>query len=740
MSEPPLILVAEPATDGSSPVPQSEPDTGLIGLVMLARFHNIAADADQLAHDFRESGKNLTVPQILLAARHLGLKARQVRTDLSRLAQTPLPALAMDRDGRFFILARVQGGQDGAQILIHDPCVERPQVMSAAEFSARWSGNLILFTSRASLAGDLAKFDFTWFIPAVVKYRKLLGEVLLVSFVLQLFALVTPLFFQVVMDKVLVHRGMTTLDVMAIGLLVVTLFEVALSGIRSYVFAHTTSRIDVELGARLFRHLLNLPLAYFQARRVGDTVARVRELENIRQFLTGNAITLVLDLLFSFVFIGVMLLYSGWLTLVVVVSLPCYLILSVLVTPLLRARLHEKFNRGAENQAFLVETINGIDTVKAMAVEPQMIRRWDTQVAAYVAAGFRTATLGTLAHEGVNLIGKLVTIVTMWLGARLVVDGSLSMGQLIAFNMLAGRVATPVMRLAQLWTDFQQTGISVQRLGDILNTRSEIGKAAGQGSPDGQGGRSGTTLPPLVGKIEFEQVVFRYRPDAPEVLRGIDLIIQPGEVIGIVGRSGSGKSTLAKLAQRLYLPERGRVLVDGIDLAMADSGSLRRQIGVVLQENMLFNRSIRENIALTDPGLPIDAVMAAARLAGAHEFILELSEGYDTLVGEHGSTLSGGQRQRIAIARALITNPRILIFDEATSALDYESERIIQNNMKAICQDRTVVIIAHRLSAVRDANRIVVVDRGQIVEQGSHAELLRHEAGHYARLHRMQQG
>ncbi|MDP2852055.1 MAG: type I secretion system permease/ATPase [Gallionella sp.] len=708
-------------------------DTGLIGLVMLARFHNIAADADQLAHDFRESGKDLSVPQILLAARQLGLKARRVRTDLSRLAQTPLPALAIDPEGRFFILARI----DGDQMLIHDPRVERPQVLSAVDFTARWNGELILFTSRASLAGDLSRFDFTWFIPAVVKYRKLLGEVLLVSFVLQLFALVTPLFFQVVMDKVLVHRGMTTLDVIAIGLLVVTLFEVVLSGIRSYVFAHTTSRIDVELGARLFRHLLNLPLAYFQARRVGDTVARVRELENIRQFLTGNAITLVLDLLFSFVFIGVMLIYSGWLTLVVVISLPCYVMLSVLVTPLLRARLHEKFNRGAENQAFLVETINGIDTVKAMAVEPQMIRRWDNQIAAYVAAGFRTATLGTLAHEGVNLIGKLVTVVTMWLGARLVVDGSLSIGQLIAFNMLAGRVATPVMRLAQLWTDFQQTGISVQRLGDILNTRTELAKSGGQA---GQAGRSGSTLPPLVGRIEFDQVAFRYRPDAPEVLRDIDLVIQPGEVIGLVGRSGSGKSTLTKLAQRLYLPERGRVLVDGVDLAMADSSSLRRQIGVVLQENMLFNRSIRENIALADPGLPIEAVMAAAKLAGAHEFILELTEGYDTLVGEHGSTLSGGQRQRIAIARALIGNPRILIFDEATSALDYESERIIQNNMKAICQGRTVLIIAHRLSAVRDANRIVVLDRGQIVEQGSHAELLRHEAGHYARLHRLQQG
>ncbi|HQZ58043.1 MAG TPA: ATP-binding cassette domain-containing protein, partial [Ottowia sp.] len=363
-----------------------------------------------------------------------------------------------------------------------------------------------------------------------------------------------------------------------------------------------------------------------------------------------------------------------------------------------------------------------------MAVEPQMTRRWDNQQAAYVAAGFRTSTLGTLAHEGVSLIGKLVTVVTMWLGARLVIGGELTVGQLIAFNMLAGRVAMPVMRLAQLWTDFQQTGISVQRLGDILNARTEVANA------------NRSTLPPLVGRIEFDMVVFRYRPDGPEVLRGIDLAIQPGEVIGIVGRSGSGKSTLAKLAQRLYLPERGRVLVDGIDLAMADTSSLRRQIGVVLQENMLFNRTIRENIALSDPGIPMEAVIGAAKLAGAHEFILELQEGYDTVVGEHGATLSGGQRQRIAIARALIINPRILIFDEATSALDYESERVIQNNMKAICKGRTVLIIAHRLSAVRDVNRIIVLDRGQIVEQGTHAELLAHEAGHYSRLHRLQQG
>jgi ATP-binding cassette, subfamily B, bacterial HlyB/CyaB len=616
------------------------------------------------------------------------------------------------------------GGQikgEGATLAYESPTKAKKQS------SANGLCPLILFTSRASLAGEMAKFDFTWFVPAIVKYRKLLIEVLLVSFVIQFFALITPLFFQVVMDKVLVHRGFTTLDVIAVGLTVVILFEVTLTALRSYVFAHTTSRIDVELGARLFRHLLNLPLAYFQARRVGDSVARVRELENIRSFLTGNAITLVLDLLFSVVFIAVMFTYSESLTLIVVLSLPCYVILSLSFTPLLRTRLHEKFNRGAENQAFLVETISGIDTVKAMAVEPHWTRKWDNQLAAYVSSSFRTATISTFANSGVTLISKLVTVATMYFGAKLVIDGKMTVGQLIAFNMLAGQVAQPVMRLGQLWTDFQQTGISVRRLGDILNTRTEV---AGNKS----------ALPPLAGRITLEDVTFRYRPDGQEVLKNINLDIAAGEVIGIVGRSGSGKSTLTKLVQRLYTPERGRVLADGIDLALADASSLRRQIGVVLQENVLFSRSIRDNIALADPGAPLEAVIQAAKLSGAHEFILELAEGYDTLVGEHGSTLSGGQRQRIAIARALMTSPRVLIFDEATSALDYESERIIQDNIKAICKGRTVVIIAHRLSAVRDANRIVVMDHGQIVETGSHAELLRNGSGHYARLHRLQQG
>lgn len=701
-------------------------DSGLSCLVMLARLHNVAASAEQLQHEFAVDGEPFGRSAILLAAKKLGLKAKSVCSNSSRLSRLPLPAMALSSGGQFFILARVDSAAN--QVLIHDPQSQRPEILSVEEFEARWTGELILLRSEASVAGDISRFDFTWFIPAIVKYRKLLGEVLLVSFVLQIFALLTPLFFQVVMDKVLVHRGLSTLDVIAIGLLGIMIFETVLSGLRGYVFSHTASRIDVELGSKLFKHLVTLPLAYFQARRVGDSVARVRELENIRSFLTGNAVTLILDVLFSVVFIAVMFFYSGWLTLVVVLSLPLYFLISLLITPVLRARLNESFTRGAENQAFLVETVNGIDTLKSMAVEPQINRKWDNQLAGYVAASFKTQTLSMLANESVGFVGKLVTVCTLWLGARLVIEGSLTVGQLIAFNMLAGRVSQPIMRLAQLWSNFQQTGVSVQRLGDILNAQTEVSQA----------GRS--SLPPVKGAIEFDQIHFRYRPDGSEVLRGISLTIQPGEIIGIVGRSGSGKSTLTKLLQRLYTPERGRVLVDGMDLALADVSSLRRQVGVVLQDNMLFARSIRENIALSDPGAPIEQVMQAAKLAGAHEFILELPEAYDTVVGEHGASLSGGQRQRIAIARALMGNPRILIFDEATSALDYESERIVQQNMRAICRDRTVIIIAHRLSAVRDANRIVVMDRGQIVEQGSHADLLGHQAGHYSRLHRLQGG
>jgi ATP-binding cassette, subfamily B, bacterial HlyB/CyaB len=702
-------------------------DGGFQALAVIARLHQIATDPAPLRHELSmPPGAQPGTSDLLRAANLIGLKAKLAHSRPERIPFLPLPALALMSDGSAAIIARCQG----KQVLLQrfgPSTAQRPESVSIDEFAQQWTGEVILISSRASLVGELARFDFSWFVPSLIKHRKLIGEVLLVSAFLQLFALISPLFFQVVMDKVLVHRSSATLDVLVLGLTCVVVFESVLTALRTYVFSHTTSRIDVELGSRLYRHLIGLPLSYFQSRRVGDSVARVRELEHIRSFLTGNALTLLLDLVFSCVFFAVMLLYSVPLTLIVLASLPMYAALSAAVVPVLRKRLNEKFDRGAENQALLVESITGIQTVKAGALEPQLADRWDRQLAAYVSSSFRTATLASLANEGVNLIGKLIGAATLWYGAHLVMEGQLTVGMFVAFNMFAGRVAQPVMRIAQMWSEFQQTGISVQRLGDILNTRKESPPSAS------------AQLPQLQGRIAFDDVQFRYKPDASPVINGLSLQIRAGEVIGIVGRSGSGKSTLTKLVQRLHSPERGRVLVDGIDISLIDAAQLRRQLGVVLQENFLFQRSVRENIAISDPAAPLEVVIQAARLAGADDFIRELPQGYDTVVGEQGATLSGGQRQRIAIARALFANPRILIFDEATSALDYESESALQKNMAAICKGRTVIIIAHRLSAVRHADRIVAIDRGRIEQIGTHDELLS-QAGLYAHFWALQSG
>ena len=718
-------MAVQPSNSDSEVVttePESGDDSGLVAVTILLRCHGVAADPEQIRH--RMGAPRLGTTEILRCAKEFGLKARVQRTDWSRLAVTPLPGIALLRDGGFLILGKVVDDK----LLVQRPLSPQPEAITQAELEAIWDGDIILMTRRASLTDLARRFDIGWFVGAVHKYRRLLGEVLVASFFLQIFAIISPLFFQVVIDKVLVHRSMSTLDVLVIGLVALTIFEAVLDTLRVYLFAHTTNRIDVELGARLFRHLMALPIAYFQARRVGDSVARVRELENIRQFLTSSALTLVIDLLFTVVFLAVMFYYSTTLTLIVMASFPFYIAISAGAAPLFRQRLDEKFNRGSENQAFLVESVTGVETLKAMAVEPQMQRRWEEQLAGYVAASFRVLSLNNTASQAVQMINKLVVAATLYFGARLVIGGDLTVGELVAFNMLAGRVSMPVLRLAQMWQDFHQARLSIARLGDILNTMPE---------PSFNPGRA--ALPPIRGQITFEHVTFRYRIDGPEVLHNVSFNVKPGQVIGIVGSSGSGKSTVTKLVQRLYVPESGRVLIDGVDLAMVDLTWLRRQIGVVLQENVLFNRSIRENIALADPAVPMERVIEAASLAGAHDFILELPEGYDTIVGERGSSLSGGQRQRVAIARALITDPRILILDEATSALDYESERAIQQNMKRIAAGRTVFVIAHRLSTVRNANRIITLEHGHIVEDGSHDELIRSN-GRYANLHYLQAG
>jgi subfamily B ATP-binding cassette protein HlyB/CyaB len=696
-------------------------DEGAWSLALALHLLGVVADPARIQEEAGKSGA-LDVDDVLRAAARFPVKAKAVKSTIPRLCITPLPALAVLRSGGFAVIGKVtdehvlmQGMNDGA-----------PRLLDLTAFQAEWSGRIILLAKRATLSDTARRFNLGWFWSALDKYRHILIEVLLASFVIQLFGLATPMIFQTVIDKVLVHRGLSTLEVMVAGLALIAVFEAVLSGLRTYLFSHTSNRIDVELGGRVFRHLMRLPLAYFESRRVGDSVARVRELETIRQFITSSSVTLVLDLAFCAVFIGVMFVYSATLAFVVCAALPLYALLSVATTPAFRRRLDEKFRRGAENQAFLVESVTGVETIKAMAVEPQMQRRWEEQLASYVGASFAASQVGNWATQTAGLLNKGVGALTLFLGAGLVIANKMTVGELVAFNMLAAQVSGPVLRLVQVWQDFHQVRLSVERLGDILNTPVE---------PHGESAQA--SQPQLDGAIEFERVVFRYSVRTQPVLRDVSLKIPAGQVVGIVGPSGSGKSTIAKLAQRLYQPEAGRVLVDGVDTAVLDPSWLRRQIGVVLQENILFNRSVRENIALADPALPMEQVIAAAKLAGAHDFICRMPQGYDTAIGERGVSLSGGQRQRIAIARALVGDPRILIFDEATSALDYESESIIQSNMRDIVKGRTVLIIAHRLSTVRSADRILTIENGAIAEDGTHEQLIA-GGGRYAVLHRIQ--
>ena len=705
-------------------------DSGFLCLKLLAQFHYLEMDDAHIWHEYNPSGGATDWVALVRMAKGVGFKAKIGKIDWRRMQYMPLPLIAKDNDGNFIlIVARRQPDDSEEQLLVQRPGHDGPpRKMTLSEVRKHVGDRCIFLTSRASLKRQLGHFGIAWFIPAIIKYRKQMGEVLIMSFLLQLFALLTPIFFQVVMDKVLVHRGLTTLDVIVFGMVAVTIFEVVLGGLRTYLFTHATNRIDSELGARLFRHLMALPQSYFEARRVGDSVARVRELENIRQFLTNSVVTVFLDFMFIFVFIIAMFFYSPTLTYIVLASLPCYFLLSILITPVLRERLKEKFNRGADNQAFLVESINGIAVVKSHAVESQMAHRWNNQLAAYIQSAFRATNIGNVGAQIVQLISKLTTAALLWFGAKLVIEGELTVGQLIAFNMLSARVSQPVIRMAQMWQDFQQVGVSLKRLGDILNAPTEHSDARR------------AALPELKGAIEFKGVFFSYPGNEKRVLHDINLSVQPGQSLGIVGHSGSGKSTLTKLTQRLYIPDIGRIAIDGIDLSLAEPAWLRRQIGVVQQDNLLFNNTVHQNIALTNPNLPMEKIIHAAKLAGAHDFIMELGEGYETVIAEHGATLSGGQRQRIAIARALATDPKILILDEATSALDYQSEKVIRDNMIEISRGRTLLIISHRLSAVRNCSFIIVMNHGEIVERGTESQLLAKADGHYAHLHSLQSG
>lgn len=712
----------------AAPAQAGVDDSGLVAFATVLAVHRIAVDVGQLRHSLGHHRPIDADDLKRLARRQADVRARGLWTSYDKLARTPLPALANGPAG-WFVIAQVS--EDEA--IIQPPCPSldgvQPQVLKVTRdaLQAMWSGELVLIATREGVGGVSRAFDVSWFIPQIVKYRRLIGEVLLVTLAINLLGLASPLFFQNVIDKVLVHNTLDTLTILVIGFGVVSIWETLFGWLRTRLYSRTSQKIDVELGTKLFRHLLGLNLSYFEARRVGDVAMRVRQLETIREFLTNASLTVLVDPFFTIIFLIVMWVYSPTLFLIAVLAIPCYAAVAFFVTGPLRTRIEEKFERSAANNALLVESIGGIQTVKAGAVEPQWQDRWDRQLAGYSQANQKVIDLGNTGSQLIQLISKINMVLILYFGARAVIEKDLTVGGLVAFNMFAQRVSGPVIRIAQLWQDFQQVRIAVERLGDVLNQPVEPGSG------------SRAALPAVKGHVAFEGVKFRYGLEGPWTLEDIDLAIPAGATLGIVGSSGSGKSTLTKLLQRLYVPAAGRVLIDGVDIAQIDPAWLRRQIGVVLQENLLFNRSIRENIALANPAMPLERVIEAANLAGAHEFIVRMPQGYDTPVEERGTNLSGGQRQRLAIARALVTSPRILILDEATSALDAESEEIVQKNLKAIAEGRTVIIIAHRLSAVRQCDMLITLEAGRIVEHGSHAELLAAN-GRYADLHRRQSG
>lgn len=697
--------------------------TALICLELLGRINRITMDLRTVTREYGIGEEELTREQLLLVAKNLGFKARIKNMPPGDLLQKyPAPVIVIFTDNTYGVLLRIN--TEERKVLAFLPKEMAPKQLDLGEFESLSCGDYIVFKHK--MITDEIAFGFRWFYAEILRYKNVMAEVLTGSFVVQLFGLVTPLFTQVILDKVIVHRTMTTLDVLAVAFVAVAVFECILNLTRNYIFAHTANKIDAKLGAKLFKHLLALPFIYFESRKVGNIVNRIRELDNIRDFITNKSVSVIIDLFFALVFVAVMFLYSVKLTLIFISFVIVIGILYLTVTPELRRRLQYKFLMAGQSNSYLVEAVTGIQTVKSLALEGSMQKKWEENLSQYVHSSFKLSNMSNIAGAFSGIFQRSMTITVLYLGVKLVIDNQLTIGQLIAFQMFSGQFTGPFLRLVNLWNEFQQALLSVDRLGDILNNPIEL--------------KSGKdiTLPKLNGAVRFENVSFKYSLDGPTVLDRVSFEVKPGMSIGLVGRSGSGKSTITKLIEKLYIIGEGTIFLDEVDIRHMNPVWLRYNIGVVLQDDYLFSGSIRENISLPRPGAPMEDIIDVAKTAGAHRFISQLPEGYDTVVGERGSTLSGGQKQRIAIARALIINPRILIFDEATSALDYESEKIIQQNLAGIKAGRTTFIVAHRLSAVRDCDTIIALDGGCIKEMGSHKELIE-KKGYYHHLYTQQE-
>jgi len=694
-------------------------ETGLVSIEVAAKIHAIPLDIQAIRRNYFVD-KELKPEELLRILKDNGMRARFKNIkSVDEMIRYPAPIIVLGKGDVFHVFL----GKQEEKIGIFDCVAKQVRQLTVQEFSDIWAGGIIALYPRFTKTEFF--LNFKWLFKEFLRHRSVFSSVLSASFFIQLFGLVTPLFIQVIIDKVLAHHALTTLQVVAGAFFIVLIFDTVLNLMRNYLLYHTANKIDASLGSKVYRHLLSLPFNYFEVRKVGTIIARVRELENLRQFMSNISMTVLLDTFFSIIFVVIMAIYSPRLTVIVMGFIVVIGLISFIATPLINVRLNDKFQKGAVNQSFLVESITGIQTVKSLAIEGKMVKEWEKNLGEYVLSAFRLSNLGNVAVTFSQTLQKMMTLAVIYFGVSQVFNGSMSVGQLIAFQMFASQLSGPILRLVHMWQDFQQARLSLIRLGDIINVPPEV---------------VGGALPmdKLQGHIVAKDVSFRYTAEGPLVMNGVSFDIQPGTMVGIVGRSGSGKSTIAKLIQRLYLPVEGTVFIDGMDVRHLDPLSLRYKTGIVPQECFLFSGSIRDNIAMGAPEASMEHIIHVSSIAGAHDFISEMPLGYDTYVEERGSSLSGGQKQRIAIARALITNPRILIFDEATSALDYESERVIHKNLNLIKKGRTVIFIAHRMSIMKTCDLVMVLDKGKIVEMGNH-ETLMQRGGLYAYLFKQQE-